>query len=73
MKTQYIPKLILKIKKKKTPHFHCRGTGLVPGQRATKIPYDVQHGKKKKREREKETKVKKKRIQQKMGLLEEDH
>ena len=46
---------------------------MVPGQRGTKIPYGVQHGKKKKeREREKETKEKK-RIQEKMGLLEEGH
>ena len=32
----------------KTPHFHCRGMGSIPGQ-VTRIPYAMQHGKKKKK------------------------
>ena len=46
---------------------------MIPGWWETKIPYGVQHGKKKKRERERETKEKKKRLQEKVGLLEEGH
>ena len=34
----------------RTPCFHCRGPGLIPGQ-GTKVPHDVWHGQKKKKKK----------------------